>query len=177
MENNGGGGQMKFTIREVKMKDAKDLMEYINELVEEKAELTINKKVTLRQEKEWLKKALKEIKKKQKIMLVVEVDGKVVGNAEARKYEGTASHVVNLGIRLRKKYRGKGIGTTLLKKLIKEVKTRFKDVEIIHLGVYATNQRAMHVYEKIGFRRVATLPKWNKVGDRYIDAIQMYLVE
>jgi hypothetical protein len=62
----------KLKIREMNRSDlkrAKDFLDYINSLVEEEAMISLKKKKTLKEEKEWLKNQLKEIKSKQRVVI------------------------------------------------------------------------------------------------------------
>lgn len=62
----------KIIIRELSPKDlkrVKDFLDYINSLIEENAKIRFNKKLTLKEEKEWLKNTLKEIRKKEKLFV------------------------------------------------------------------------------------------------------------
>jgi len=52
----------KVKIRELSQKDlkrAKDFLDYINSLVDEEVKISINKKLTLKEEKDWLQDTLK----------------------------------------------------------------------------------------------------------------------
>ncbi len=57
---------------------------------------------------------------------------------------------------MRQKFWGLGIGTALLRELIGEAERR--GVRQTELDVVAENRRARRLYEKMGFRAVATLP-------------------
>lgn len=57
---------------------------------------------------------------------------------------------------MRQKFWGLGIGTALLRELIGEAERR--GVRQTELDVVAENRRARGLYEKMGFRAVATLP-------------------
>ncbi|WP_034773592.1 GNAT family N-acetyltransferase [Lachnoanaerobaculum saburreum] len=50
-----------------------------------------------------------------------------------------------------------------------------ESLEIINLEVKSDNFRAIHVYEKFGFRKIGTSPAYFKIGDSYIDFDIMYL--
>ena len=48
-------------------------------------------------------------------------------------------------------------------------------IKIINLEVRSDNFRAIHVYEKFGFRKIGTSFAYLKIGDSYIDFDIMYL--
>lgn len=167
---------MKVRIREPRIGDAKDLMEYINRLVKEGADIFHDKIVTLEDEKKWLKAQLELIKKKQLVMLVLEVDGKVVGNCQVgidTTYEST-KHRAEMGIGIAKDYRKKGLGPRLMRETFKRVRKKFPFVEILYAPAFSHNKHAIHVYEKLGFKKVGEIPKAAKRKGRYIDGILMY---
>ncbi|MCD6371766.1 MAG: GNAT family N-acetyltransferase [Candidatus Aenigmarchaeota archaeon] len=77
---------------------------------------------------------MKDIKRKEKVMLVAEYNGKVIGNCEVRKEKFSKSHVANFGILIKREFRGLGIWKRLMKLAIKEAKKKLK-VEMIFLTV------------------------------------------
>ncbi|MBI5347005.1 MAG: GNAT family N-acetyltransferase [Candidatus Aenigmarchaeota archaeon] len=142
-----------------KKSDANRLRKYINELIDEKAYIGKQKKVTKKQEIEYVKNNLKEIRKKERIEIIAEHDEKIIGNSSIWKSR--------LG------YREMGIGTKLLELLISMAKKELK-ARIVRLDVYADNPRAKHVYENIGFRKIGRIPKGCKrQNGRYYDDIIM----
>jgi ribosomal protein S18 acetylase RimI-like enzyme len=65
-------------------------------------------------------------------------------------------------------YRGQNIGEALLRGLLDHV-------EQAQLSVIAGNDRAIRLYEKVGFRTFGMQPKYFKVGDAYMDQQFMQL--
>jgi RimJ/RimL family protein N-acetyltransferase len=61
----------------------------------------------------------------------------------------------------------------MMKVLINE--SRRAGLKIIVLDVFATNSRARHVYEKVGFREVGKIPKGISKDGGYIDLVRMAL--
>jgi len=57
--------------------------------------------------------------------------------------------------------------------LIKLARKRMKGLEIIELEVFSRNKPAYHVYEKMGFRKVAVIPNKAKEKRNYVDSIVM----
>ena len=66
-----------------------------------------------------------------------------------------------------------GIGSELMQKLIDYA--RENGLELIYLEVREDNSRAIHLYEKFGFKKVGTLPAYFKIGKEYIDFDSMVL--
>ena len=69
-------------------------------------------------------------------------------------------------------YRSLGIGDALLKAVIAHAK---KVVIQLHLTVVTTNQSALRLYEKNGFRIYGTEPRSLKIGDQFYDEHMMVL--
>jgi len=71
------------------------------------------------------------------------------------------------------KYRNKGIGSALLKELIKQARERFH-IEMLHLEVYKGNP-AIRLYERFGFIQYGIHKRFFKeISGEYLDKIMMY---
>jgi RimJ/RimL family protein N-acetyltransferase len=152
--------------------DIDDLMALINSLVEERADILIDEKLSRDEEIDWLSKSLARLEKDETFHLVAEVNGKVVGNAEfGRKSSGYERHVGTLGIVIGSGYRDLGIGTAMMKTLI--VQARAMGLKLLTLCAYATNERAKHVYQKLGFVETGRIPKKYFKEGKYADEITM----
>lgn len=68
--------------------------------------------------------------------------------------------------------RGRGIGAALVRRMIEEAANR---VEQVHLSVVATNEAAIGLYAKAGFKQYGLEKRALKVGGRYYDEILMAL--
>lgn len=163
----------RLILRSPRWEDLDDLLEFINSLVEEEADIIINKKVTREEETDWLARYLADIEKGKTIGVVAEVDGKVIGNSEVTKGICTESHVGFLGVAISKEYRDLGIGTRVLETLVEESKKA--GLKLLVLDVYASNARARHVYRKLGFRDAGTIPRMAYRRAEYLDVVRMYL--
>jgi RimJ/RimL family protein N-acetyltransferase len=158
-------------LRTPRWEDLDDFYELINSLVEEGADIFMNQKVTRDEEADWLGRTLASLEKDTKFYLVAEVNGSVIANSEFSKKSGYSSHVGELGIIIKKGFREVGIGTEMLKTLIARAETI--GLEIMTLRVFSSNERAYHVYEKLGFREVGRIPKVLFKNGKYLDNIIM----
>ncbi|USN97445.1 MAG: GNAT family N-acetyltransferase [Candidatus Nomurabacteria bacterium] len=110
------------------------------------------------------------INKYDKLRLVVESDQETVGLLEfsfglpggdltrfkEAGYELTEERDCRFGITLSDKYQDLGLGGKLMP-IIKDVAKKFgKERIILWGGVFESNKRAVHYYEKHGFKRVTT---------------------
>lgn len=147
----------KIVFREPKISDIKSCLEMINSLVDEKAYITVQKKMTLQEEKKYFKNMLKEIGEKTRVQLFIDIDGKVYGNAEVTLIDNNVrKHIGELGISLKKEARGKGLGEKLIRKIIEKAAKDLK-VKIITLHVFTCNKVATNLYKKVGFKKFGTI--------------------
>lgn len=163
----------KITFREPKMSDLKSILEMINSLVEEKAYIIVQKKLTLKEEKDYLKNVLKEIKNKSEVYLALDINGKVRGNARVSLIDsGPRKHMGELGISIMKEARGKGLGEKLFKKIVEKAVKELK-VKIITLYVVSKNKVAINLYEKMGFKKISIIKKGYNHYGKLLDHITM----
>jgi len=155
--------------------DLDDLLDFINSLVEERADILMDEKVSREDESEWLSKALARLEKDETFYLVAEVNGKVVGNSEvSRKTKGYDRYTGTIGVAIRHGYRDLGIGTEMIKILIE--RARAMNLKVLTLSAFASNDRARHVYEEAGFSEAGRITKKFFKEGRYIDEILMVKV-
>lgn len=100
-------------------------------------------------------------------------NGEIIGDVSLNGLPRRMKHRAELGITVLKSEWNKGLGSQLLEKAIKFAK--LNGIEIINLEVRSDNLRAIHVYEKFGFRKIGTSPAYFKIRDSYIDFDLMYL--
>ena len=159
------------TLRAPTWSDLDDFLEHINSLIEEGAEICSDKKIERNAEIDWLAKHLSAVEKDEKICVVAEVDGRFVGQVTWSPKTGRQRHVGVLGISVRSGYRDIGIGAELMKEA--ETQARRLGLKIMTLEVFASNNRARHVYEKAGYRVVGRIPKAILKDGEYVDSIVM----
>lgn len=108
---------------------------------------------------------------------VAEVDGKVVGYVMSRvEYgapfvvEGTfvkKGHIVSIAVL--EQYRRRGIGRSLMEHALKALKEVY-DCKEVYLEVRVSNEPAIRLYERLGFRKVRIIPMY------YLDGEDAYLM-
>jgi RimJ/RimL family protein N-acetyltransferase len=105
---------------------------------------------------EEIRSQFREADPSRELWLVAEVDGRVVGGADFRRgrWEKNA-HTGELGLALRKEWRGRGLGEALLREGISWA--RASGIRKLKLGVFATNTAAIALYRKLGFQEEARL--------------------
>jgi RimJ/RimL family protein N-acetyltransferase len=108
----------------------------------------------------------------QLIGVVAVAGNKIVGHLHIFRYASRMSHVGDLIIYLRQDFSGIGLGTEMMRYAL--VLAKEKGLHRLQLSVIMGNDRAIHVYEKVGFRREGVRPDAYKGEDgRYHDALEM----
>jgi len=98
-------------------------------------------------------------------VFLCEVDGVIAGDCEIVFLSRTKlRHRAVVGISLRKAYWNLGIGTAMFEEMIRLAKERGGIIQL-ELEVMEGNDRAIHLYEKMGFRIVAARPNAFRLAD------------
>ena len=161
----------KVKLRAPRWEDLDDLLELINGLVEEEAMIAANQKHTRESENDWLARTLTNLEKDNHVALVAEADGRVVGICELTPRFGRMSQVGSLGISIKDDYREKGIGQEMMKELERQASRL--GLESIYLEVFSNNDRAIHVYGKMGYVETGRIPACIKYRGGYVDSVIM----
>jgi RimJ/RimL family protein N-acetyltransferase len=163
--------EQEVVLRTPRREDLDGLLELINSLVEEKAEISRTERVTIEEEAQWLPGMLARLEKDEIFFLVAIVDRKLIASADVQILHGDEKHVGVIGIVVRKDLRGLGIGTKMVEVLSEQAEGL--GLKVLTLNVFATNKHAIHVYEKGGFVQTGTIPKKHFRSGRYIDELIM----
>ena len=110
-----------------------------------------------------------------KLLLLAEASGTIIGSLsfENGRYRRIA-HRGSFGIGVRKEWRGRGVGTALLRTLLEWAEAN-PIIEKVGLEVFATNERAIRLYKKLGFVEQGFGGKEVKRGPgEYVDVVWMY---
>ena len=166
-------------IRRLRRGDLDALVRFANAISKEKAAdqefgiVSLDGRVTREEERRFLNRILGSTKKGEVSSRVAVSGGEVVGHADVwRRKPRDVRHTGVFGIVIRDGYRGVGIGGALMKEVLADAKRM--GVWLVELDVFATNTRAMRLYEKMGFVRVGTVPDKIVRGRRRFDEVVMY---
>lgn len=158
--------------RTPKWEDLDDLLELINSLVDEKADIYATEEFSREEEAKWLLEVIAHLERDEDFFLVAEVDKKVVALAEFKIKKGDKEHPAGvIGIIVKKGYRNIGIGTKVLKTLFEQA--TFFGLRKMSINAFATNKRAIHVYKKVGFIETGIIPERHFRQGKLIDEIIM----
>lgn len=107
-------------------------------------------------------------------MVEEEKKARIVGAASLSFYSTEANrHKAELGVTIHDDYQNLGLGTIMINHLLDIA--RKKRLEKVFLLVNATNSRAIHVYEKCGFKTEAKLEKEHARDGKLEDDYRMAL--
>ena len=107
------------------------------------------------------------------ILLVAKDGDRIVADASLSRYPRRMSHRGELGVSVIKEYWGRGIGGRLIGKIIEFA--RENAFEVIDLEVRSDNVGAIHLYEKMGFKKIGSHPTYMKINGEYCPADYMCL--
>jgi ribosomal protein S18 acetylase RimI-like enzyme len=167
------------TLRSLRWEDLDQALESAEELFQEwetdpKFGVPMSKKPTLETEARWLADNLVKIETGKQISVAAEIDGKLAGNCLVDRSENSIlEHYGRLGIAVSKEFRNIGLGYEIMKTALDEC--RKAGVTLIDLEVFANNERAIHLYEKVGFREAGRTPKKINRNGQFEDDILMVI--
>ncbi|HDQ59929.1 MAG TPA: GNAT family N-acetyltransferase [Candidatus Woesearchaeota archaeon] len=167
----------KYVIRFPKTTDNKSTLKFFNRIVEEKpVGLSRRSKNKLSDADSWLRENLKKQRQRKGIFLVADFQGSVIGSCEVQYHHPgeDGNHIFLLSTAVDRDHRGKGIGSRLINKVISETKRKYPNIEIIELCVKQINTAAQRLYKRIGFKKVGSVPKRSKRGNKYITDVYMH---
>ncbi|SFB83268.1 GNAT family N-acetyltransferase [Streptococcus equinus] len=155
-------------VREVTVKDAKNLLEFCNQVGSETDNLSYGSegmRLSVAEEEKILAKFQND---KMSYFLLAEESGQIVGTCNCRSFrKKRLSHRAEIGIAVKKAYWNKGIGRKLLTRLINL--SRQSGLKILSLEVRTDNKRAIHLYESLGFRRIGTFEGFMEIDGESVD--------
>jgi len=139
-------------VRELEEKDAQELLGLMREIYLQSDFLSMDESDvnhTVEEQRESLKNIYESANN---TLLGAFVDGKLVGTAGIHaSHQRRIFHIGEIGISIHQDYWNSGLGTLLMQDLIDWAKDS-KVIRRLQLTVQKRNTRAVHVYEKMGFK-------------------------
>ena len=169
----------KVTLRVLRWEDLDALLQFINNLVDEKQGnkksnlyTGFDRRVTREEEAEWLAQTLVAIDGESVINIVADIDGKIIANGDVTRgrYKDTHHHG-HLGLTMISKYRGQGIGRRMIETFVRE--SRRAGLRTLDTEFLAENETALRAYEKAGFKQAGIIPRKVLRDGRYFDGLVM----
>lgn len=168
---------MNYIIEAAKLEDAKEILNYLNSIVDETDNLLMTKEqldeLSVKDEEIIIESYLYS---KVSLCLVAKIDGKIIamGSLLGNNIKSRNRHKVNLGVTVRKKYWNMGIGREIIDSLLNYAVNN-EIIEIVELEVKSDNYGAISLYERFGFEEIGYYQDYFKYDNNYGDAILMNL--
>jgi RimJ/RimL family protein N-acetyltransferase len=162
------------TIRYLTRTDLDELLRYVNELIKEDTFVQLSgRPLKKTEEQKFLNSALLDMAGAKGVTLIAECKNSIIGIAGIKRGILRKSHVGEPGLSVAKAYRGEGIGTIFFSTLFEEAKKI--GVRVIILTCFEDNKQAVHVYEKLGFKKVGSVPGAIAFKGSFVPELYMYL--
>ncbi|MDA9472310.1 GNAT family N-acetyltransferase [Enterococcus sp. 5H] len=157
--------EIEFTIREAIPDDAADILEVLRIIGRETPFLVMDEKGMEMTPDEMSENLANLFESPNNVLMVAIADGKVIGTASVKaSAKKRMEHIGEIGISILKDYWGFGLGSLMMEELILWVQESGV-IRRLELTVQHRNQRAVHVYEKIGFKTEAIMERGAKTDD------------
>ena len=161
-----------IVIREGLVNDASEALKYMQKVNSETKNLLrepLEFKMTLKEEETFIENAKKS---KNSYFLVVLHKGEIISTAG---FNGSGlkrvNHRISIGMSVLKEYQNMGIGTLVMRSLIKRARELNKTK--MELEVRVDNESAIHLYDLFGFEVEGTIKNGFFVDSKYIDLLLM----
>ena len=164
-----------LVLREANINDAEGMLRYLNVVGGESDNLLFGEnefQLTVEQEKGYIE-TMRE--NDNALMAIGVINGEVISIAQvAAPPRKRIAHNGELAISVKKEYWGMGVGTEMMKVLIGFAKETGV-IKNISLGVKSDNEKAIKLYEKMGFEKVGAHKNFFNINGVYYDEILMDL--
>jgi RimJ/RimL family protein N-acetyltransferase len=168
-----------ITIRPLRRGDLDALLRFANTISREKSVnrelgiVSLDGRATRKEERQFLNRILLGAKRREVVSRVAACDGRIVGHADVwRRRPRDVRHTGVFGIVIADGFRNVGLGERLMVEVLRESKRI--GIWLLELTVFSINERARHLYEKMGFIEVGVVRDKIVRGDRHFDEVVMY---
>ena len=153
-----------FVIERARTEDAAALLDYLKIVGGETENLSFGAEgvpLDLEAEQDYLRSQCESVNN---VQYLAKVDDKIIGTASLNRKPRRMSHRGEFGISLKKAWWGCGAASALMEAIL-----AFAKENGFNLEVRSSNARAIRLYEKYGFRKLCTFPRFFKINGEYID--------
>lgn len=161
---------MEVSIREATVEDAEAVRIYATKLFSEKLPGLFRRPApTLEDERMYLDNHSRQ---ENSVVLLAWADESVVGLLALRgETHPQEAHVGTIGISVDSGYRGRGIGTLLIERLLEWAASH--GLHRIEIDAFANNTDAIRLYERLGFQHEGLLRDAISIDGDFVDAVIM----
>jgi RimJ/RimL family protein N-acetyltransferase len=166
-----------YTIRQAHPDDAEALLRFIKTIADEPnnmiaASSSDDITYTLEEERDII---LKHTEGENSNWFVAEAEGQLIGSSNLSAGRRGFYQTVSLGITVAKDWRERGIGTALMEHAIAWCKA-VPTIHRLELEVFTINERAIHVYRKVGFLEEGIRQEAFLKHGQYLDVMLMGMI-
>ena len=164
-----------FVLRLPQPLDALQVVGYSNEFNAE-SEFTLfpEERITLTDAQGYINRVLAKIQRGEAVYLFAFCQEQLVGRVSLNLDSGVQRHQGELGISVRQGFRNLGLGRVMIEEVLELASQNLPGLEQAWLTTFANNDRALHLYQKLGFREFGRLPRGIKRGEEYCDFVYMW---
>ena len=157
-------------LRPATLDDAESTLRNVNRIGAEDVYIMIEQVPSLRDERRWLNG----FEGVRNVLFVATASGEVIGAADCHAGNFPKDrHVGGIGIAIQDGWREVGLGRRMMERVLEWMRARgFAKAE---LAVFATNVRARHLYESLGFVEEGIRRGHVHIRGEYVDEILMGL--
>lgn len=157
-------------LRQANPEDAKEVSKRLARVIQEG--IYLDESPDTRPDVQKKRGEIEKIRDHDGMYTVVEVDGNIAGSAQLKRgSKGMSHHTAQFRTWLIPRYRGMGLGKKLLEYTLSWAKDH--GIEKINLDVWDTNERAIGLYRKYGFRLEGRRRRQAVIEGKYVDEIFM----
>lgn len=160
-----------IAVRPATLADAAAICTIYNQGIEDRVATLETDLRTLDERRQWLT-----TRSPRHPVIVAEAGGEVVGWGSLNAFNPRKAYdyVADFSIYVERKWRGKGVGSRLLSRLIELA--RDLGYHKLVLSAFPTNPSGMALYEKFGFRTVGIYKEQGRLDGRWVDTIIMEML-
>jgi len=151
-------------IREIKLEDAPQVCEIYNYYIENTTITFEEDPITLQEMRERVVHITQKYP-----WFVEEESGIIIGYAYANRWKERSAYrfTVETSVYVRDAYRGRGIGTRLMERLLSYLKEA--NIHTVIAGISLPNESSVRLHEKLGFQWIAQFPEVGYKFGRWLD--------
>lgn len=161
-----------IVFRAISSSDAPAAMEYINALVEEDAPILVNQKIDLEGEQAFIDDAVASQDAGTAVYIVAWDAKHIVGICQVTLGIFRESKIGTFGTSIRKEYRGDGLGK-MLSAFVIDLAVKELQPRVIVLDVFGNNDRALQMYQGLGFEEYGRVRNAMSYQDTFEDLVRM----
>ena len=161
-----------YIIREAVPDDAEKMILYLNQVGGESDNLLHGQNEFIVPVEGVKRKLAMSNDSENSIVLIALDNEQIIARAELEGYYAARiRHRAKFSISVRKEYWNQGIGTEMMKRIVRHAKKM--KISVIELEVISDNARGINLYHKMGFVDIGIYKKYFYVNGMYKDAVVM----